>query len=53
MVYTHVNWVTQWKSLFDRFPDTTFYKVNRDLRLKDNVNNFVAEWERHTEFVLC
>ena len=41
----HVNWVTQWKSLFDRFPDTTFYKVNRDLRLKDNVNNFVAEWE--------
>ena len=41
----HVNWVTQWKSLFDRFPETTFYKVNRDLRLKDNVNNFVAEWE--------
>ena len=29
------------KSLFDKASDTTFYKVNRDLRLKDNVNNFV------------
>ena len=30
------------KSLFDRFQ--RLLQVNRDLRLKDNVNNFVAEW---------
>jgi hypothetical protein len=23
------NWIRQWKALFDAFPDTTFYKVNK------------------------
>ena len=41
----HDNWVNQWQSLFNRFPQTIFYKVNRNLRLKDNVNNMVAEWD--------
>ena len=28
-----------------KYPNTTFYKVNRDLNLKDNVNMHVREWE--------
>lgn len=40
----HVNWVNQWLTLFKENPDVTFYKVNRDLNLKDNVNNHVDEW---------
>ena len=39
----HVNWVNQWLTLFKENPDVTFYKVNRDLNLKDNVNNHVDE----------
>ena len=32
-------------SLMKRYPSTTFYKVNRDLNLKDNVNMHIPEWE--------
>ncbi|OUW57583.1 MAG: hypothetical protein CBD57_04750 [Candidatus Pelagibacter sp. TMED197] len=41
----HDNWVNQWLQLFKLYPNTTFYKVNRDLNLKDNVNQHVPEWE--------
>ena len=40
----HVNWVNQWLTLFKENPDVTFYKVNRDLNLKDNINKHVDEW---------
>ena len=41
----HTNWVNQWLSLMKRYPKTTFYKVHRDLNLKDNVNMHTPEWE--------
>ena len=40
----HINWVTQWKQLFDKFPQTIFYKVNKDLTSNSNTNQQVPEW---------
>ncbi len=40
----HTNWVNQWLSLMKRYPKTTFYKVHRDLNLKDHVNMHTPEW---------
>ena len=45
-----VNWVDQWKKLFDMNPKTQFYKVNeksftkRQPGLIDNVNRRIKEW---------
>ena len=39
-----VNWIRQWKKLFDVFPDTTFYKVNRFNDSRDQVNGPIKEW---------
>jgi hypothetical protein len=39
-----VNWITQWKTLFGKFPKTTFYKVNLHNKGTDRVNTRIHEW---------
>jgi len=39
-----VNWIRQWKRLFDYYPDTRFYKVNRFNDGRDKVNGPIKEW---------
>ena len=40
-----VNWIRQWKAMFDGFQDTTFYKVNRFNDGRDQVNGQIEEWK--------
>ena len=40
-----VNWIRQWKALFDGYQDTVFYKVNRFNDGRDQVNGPIKEWE--------
>lgn len=40
-----VNWITQWKQLFNENKNINFYKVNIDLKGEDRVNRRVYEWE--------
>jgi len=40
-----VNWIRQWKSLFEQFSSTTFYKVNRFNDGRDKVNGPIEEWD--------
>ena len=40
-----VNWIRQWKTLFNQYPDTTFYKVNRFNDGRDMVNGPIKEWD--------
>ncbi len=40
-----VNWIRQWKTLFNQYPDTTFYKVNRFNDGRDKVNGPISEWD--------
>ena len=40
-----VNWITQWKQLFNENKNINFYKVNSDLKGEDRVNRRVYEWE--------
>ena len=40
-----VNWIRQWKAMFDGFTDTTFIKVNRFNDGRDGVNGPIKEWE--------
>ena len=39
-----VNWIRQWKRLFDSFPNVTFFKVNRSNDGRDKVNCPIEEW---------
>ena len=40
-----VNWIRQWKAMFDGFQDVSFYKVNRFNDGRDQVNGRIKEWE--------
>ena len=40
-----MNWITQWKELFDEFKVVMFYKVNEfGVTRNDTVNQEVQEW---------
>jgi len=39
-----VNWINQWKTLMNWFPDVKFYKVNRANDGRDKVNGQIEEW---------
>jgi len=39
-----INWIRQWKTLFDWYPDTKFIKVNRFNDGRDMVNGPITEW---------
>ena len=39
-----VNWIRQWRELFNNFPNTKFYKVNRANDGRDKVNGQIEEW---------
>ena len=39
-----INWIRQWKTLFDWYPDTKFIKVNRFNDGRDLVNGPIEEW---------
>ena len=40
-----VNWIRQWKAMFDGFTETTFIKVNRFNDGRDSVNGPIKEWD--------
>ena len=40
-----VNWITQWKQLFNENKNINFYKVNSNLKGEDRVNRRLYEWE--------
>ena len=45
----HVNWVTQWETLFKEFPKVKFIKVNPDgIRGNTVVSSNVEEWNKYT-----
>ena len=39
-----INWIRQWKTLFDWYPDIKFIKVNRFNDGRDLVNGPIEEW---------
>lgn len=39
-----VNWITQWKQLFEQNKNINFYKVNTNLNGEDRVNTKIFEW---------
>jgi hypothetical protein len=39
-----VNWITQWKQLFEQNKNINFYKVNTNLNGEDRVNTKIYEW---------
>jgi hypothetical protein len=39
-----VNWITQWKQLFEQNKNINFYKVNSNLKGEDRVNTKIYEW---------
>jgi len=40
-----VNWIRQWKTLFNQYPNIQFTKVNVANDGRDNVNRPIEEWE--------
>ena len=40
-----VNWIRQWKTLFDWYPNIKFYKINRFNDGRDKVNGPISEWD--------
>ena len=40
-----INWIRQWKTLFEWYPSITFYKVNRFNDSRDKVNGPIKEWD--------
>jgi len=40
-----INWIKQWRTLFDWYPNIKFYKVNRFNDGRDNVNGPIKQWE--------
>ena len=46
----HVNWVTQWETLFKEFPKVKFVKVNPDgIRGNTAISSNVEEWNTYTK----
>jgi len=46
----HVNWVTQWETLFKEFPKVKFVKVNPDgIRGNTAISSNVEEWNVYTK----
>ena len=39
-----INWIIQWKALFQKHQNITFYKVNKEINGNDNVNMPINEW---------
>jgi hypothetical protein len=39
-----INWINQWMTMFNWYPDINFYKVNRYNDGRDNVNGPIKEW---------
>lgn len=42
-----VNWIRQWKTLFDWYPEISFYKVNKTTDCVDAVNCPIPEWNKN------
>jgi len=40
-----LNWISQWRKLFNLFPHITFYKVNDSLEEINNINKKIKEWK--------
>ena len=40
-----VNWIRQWRTLFDWYPNIKFYKINRFNDGRDKVNGPIKEWD--------
>ncbi len=40
-----INWINQWKTLFQWFPEIKFYKVNEYNDSRDKVNGPILEWQ--------
>jgi hypothetical protein len=38
------NWIIQWKALFQKYQNITFYKVNKEINGSDSVNMPIKEW---------
>jgi len=39
-----INWIIQWKALFQKHQNITFYKVNKEINGNDTVNMPINEW---------
>jgi len=39
-----INWIVQWKALFEKHQNITFYKVNKEINGSDSVNMPINEW---------
>jgi len=39
-----INWIIQWKALFEKHQNITFYKVNKEINGSDSVNMPINEW---------
>ena len=39
-----INWINQWKIMFNRFPQIQFYKVNLYNDGRDKVSGLIEEW---------
>jgi len=39
-----INWIIQWKALFEKHQNITFYKVNKEINGNDSVNMPINEW---------
>ena len=46
-----VNWINQWYTLADWYPDIKFIKVNRYNDGRDNVNGPINEWDKRKNIV--
>ena len=40
-----INWINQWRTMFQWYPDIHFYKVNRYNDGRDKVNGPIEEWK--------
>jgi len=41
-----INWIIQWKTLFEKHQNITFYKVNKEINGNDSVNMPINEWHQ-------
>ena len=46
-----VNWIRQWKTLFDWYPNIKFYKINRFNDGRDKVNGPITEWSNNKNLI--
>ena len=46
-----VNWIKQWKTLFDWYPNIKFYKINRFNDSRDMVNGPIKEWSNNKNLI--